>query len=80
MKLSILLFASYADAFGRDQLEVSLPSGSTVSDLVRQVTDLSNGALLPPAPAVAVNHRHVRYDRVITPDDEVAIIPPVAGG
>ena len=54
MKLSILLFASYADAFGRDQLEVSLPSGSTVSDLLRQVTDLSNGALLPPAPADAV--------------------------
>ena len=80
MKLSILLFASYADAFGRDQLELSLPAGSTVSDLVRRLTGLANGALLPPAPAVAVNHRHVRYDRVLTPGDEVAIVPPVAGG
>lgn len=80
MKLSVLLFASYADAFGLDRLEVTLPSGATVSDLVREVTCLSDGARLPPAPAVAVNRRHVRYDRVIAPGDEVAIIPPVAGG
>ena len=80
MKLNVLLFASYADAFGGDRLEVTLPTGATVSDLVREVTSRSDGALLPPTPAVAVNLRHVRYDRVIAPGDEVAIIPPVAGG
>ena len=46
----------------------------------REVTGRTEGALLPPIPAVAVNHRHARYDRVIAPGDEVAIIPPVAGG
>lgn len=80
MTLSVLLFASYADAFGRDRLEVTMRPGATVSELVRQVVLLSKGAVLPPAPAVAVNHRHAGYDRVIAPGDEVAIIPPVAGG
>jgi molybdopterin converting factor small subunit len=29
---------------------------------------------------VAVNQRYAKWDHVILPDDEVAIIPPVAGG
>ena len=80
MNLSVLLFASYSDAFGLDRLEVTLPAGATVSDLVREVTGRPDGGFLPPRPAVAVNRRHVAYDRVIGPGDEVAIIPPVAGG
>jgi molybdopterin converting factor small subunit len=35
---------------------------------------------LPPEPLVAVNERYAHRDRVLAHGDEVAIIPPVAGG
>jgi molybdopterin converting factor small subunit len=35
---------------------------------------------LPPEPLVAVNERYARRDHVLVAGDEVAIIPPVAGG
>jgi molybdopterin converting factor small subunit len=35
---------------------------------------------LPPAPLVAVNESYASLDQAVTEHDEVAIIPPVAGG
>ena len=35
---------------------------------------------MPSAPLVAVNEEYARYDRVLVPGDELALIPPVAGG
>jgi molybdopterin converting factor subunit 1 len=80
MTITALLFASYADAFGRDRIEMEVPNGSTVGDLLRRlrVADLAHG--LPPSPLVAVNERYARQDQVLRPGDEVAVIPPVAGG
>lgn len=80
MTIMALFFASYADAFGRDHLEVEVPKGSTVGDLVRQLRALDPERRLPPAPLVAVNERYARSDHVLRQGDEVAIIPPVAGG
>ena len=34
MQLSVMLFASYADAFGRDRLDVEIADGSSVATLV----------------------------------------------
>jgi molybdopterin converting factor subunit 1 len=80
MTITALFFASYADAFGRDRMEMEVPSGSTVGDLMRRLQALDRERRLPPSPLVAVNERYARHDQVLRPGDEVAVIPPVAGG
>lgn len=80
MTITALFFASYADAFGRARLEMEVPHGSTVGDFLRQLRSLDHERRLPPAPVVAVNERYARPDHVLREGDEVAVIPPVAGG
>jgi molybdopterin converting factor subunit 1 len=78
--MRVLLFASYADALGAPAIDLDLPAGSTVRDLVHAVRALPGAAALPPQPLVAVNLAYARADRVLDAHDEVALIPPVAGG
>ncbi len=80
MTVTVRFFASYAEKLGRSTLELELPAGATVADVMRSVTALSGGAKLPPSPLVAVNYAYARSDRTLSNGDEVAIIPPVAGG
>jgi len=80
MNVTVLLFASYADALGTTELEIALPAGSTVADAVRQLATLPGADRVPPKPLVAVNERYARLDRELVPGDQVALIPPVAGG
>lgn len=80
MLVRVLLFASYAEAFRAPQLDVSLARGSTVADLLARVKELAAGHALPPAPLVALNQRYASAGDLIHSGDEVALIPPVAGG
>ena len=80
MTVTVLLFASYAESLGKNQLVLELPAGSTSGDVLDHVHVLRGAARFPLAPLLAVNERYVRRDHVLTPGDEVAIIPPVAGG
>lgn len=80
MIVRVLAFASYADALGRAEVEIELPEGATVADCVAAVRALPGMAAVPPAPAVAVNRRYARPEQVVSASDEVALIPPVAGG
>ena len=76
----MLLFASYADAFGAPAIAVDLPSEATVGDVVDAVRTRAGSLPLPPRPLVAVNQAYARYDQSIRSTDEIALIPPVAGG
>ncbi len=80
MNVTVLLFASYADALGQGELELTLPVGSTVADAVREVSRRPGADRVPPRPLVAVNERYAALDRELAAGDEVALIPPVAGG
>ena len=80
MTVTVLLFASYADALGASSLALELPGGSTVADVIARVQQMPGATRLPKNPLVAVNERYAKRDRTIAPGDEVAIIPPVAGG
>lgn len=81
MIVRTLFFASYRDVAGADELEVEIPGGSSVADLVRHLR-ASGGSwgALPPAPAVAVNQDYAPLTTPLRNGDEVAFIPPVAGG
>ncbi|MCH2460343.1 MAG: molybdopterin converting factor subunit 1 [Gemmatimonadetes bacterium] len=83
MPLSIraLFFAAYRDLLGTPRLDVDLPNGSTVADLVLELR--GRGApfdSLPTEPAVAVNRHYALPSDPLQSGDEVAFIPPVAGG
>jgi molybdopterin converting factor subunit 1 len=80
MTVRVLLFASYADALGTSELSLDMPSGSRVGDVLNRVKVMAHGKRIPDRPLVAVNERYARDDQTVTASDEVAIIPPVAGG
>ena len=80
MTVTVRLFASYAERLGRSLIELDLPAGSTVSDALKSVSRLPGASSLPPRPLVAVNLSYAKADMVLSSGDEVAIIPPVAGG
>ena len=79
MKVTVLVFASYAEALGRDALEVELAAGATVAACLEVVRHLT-GDRVPPSPLVAVNRRYAKVEHALCEGDEVALIPPVAGG
>jgi molybdopterin synthase catalytic subunit len=80
MTVTLRLFASYAESLGTPSLELHLADGSTVADVMRAISVMPGAGRLPPNPLVAVNHSYERNSRVLLDGDEVALIPPVAGG
>ena len=79
--VNTLFFAAYRDLLGTGELSVELLEGATVADLVKELR--GRGApfdVLPVEPAVAVNRTYAMHDEVLGSGDEVAFIPPVAGG
>jgi molybdopterin converting factor subunit 1 len=80
MIVTVLLFASYADAIGRSAIELNLEPGATVSDVIEHVRGMGDSGRLPPAPMVAVNEQYAPRECELRAGDEVALIPPVAGG
>ncbi len=76
-----LFFAAHRELLGRSEIEVDLPEGATVADLVDRLR--GRGAPfdgLPSQPTVAVNRTYAPLTVVLASGDEVAFIPPVAGG
>ena len=80
LKVRLRLFASYAEAFGRDEMSIELPAGATAADVLADVRGRPGAERLPPRPMIAVNQRYARPDTALADGDEVALIPPVAGG
>ena len=81
MRIRTLFFAQLREASGRAAVEVDLDDGSSVEDLLthlgRQIPALGP---LAAATAVAVNQTYADRTAVLADGDEVALIPPVAGG
>lgn len=78
--VTVRLFASYAESFGRPALEIPLAPGGTVGDLILSIRSLPGAYILPESPRVAVNRKFASFDQLLDHRDEVALIPPVAGG
>ena len=78
--VTVQLFASYAETLGGTTLEIPLAAGSTVGDLVLSIRSLPGAYALPESLRVAVNRKFASLDQVVDSRDEVALIPPVAGG
>jgi molybdopterin converting factor subunit 1 len=80
MQVRLLLFASYAESLGTHELTLTLPEGATAGDVLRQVRARPGAEKLPPQPLIAVNQKYAKAEAPLRDGDEVALIPPVAGG
>jgi molybdopterin converting factor subunit 1 len=79
--IRLKFFARYAELVGQEEFELALPVPTTVAEVVRRVrAGVPGGAALPERPLTAVNLRHVRLDAPVQDGDEVAFLPPLAGG
>jgi molybdopterin converting factor subunit 1 len=79
MTVTVLLFASYAEQLGTSSMTLELEDGARVRDAVARVKAGASGRL-PDAPLVALNQSYANASDLLHAGDELAIIPPVAGG
>jgi molybdopterin converting factor subunit 1 len=81
MQVKLLLFASLKDIVGARQLQLDVPAGATVADLLTHL-ESSYPRMRDYRPVVltAINEEYVERSTAIRDGDEVAIFPPVSGG
>lgn len=81
ISLRVLCFAAARDLVGQSELPWTIASGATVATL-REALFGRYPALAGHARSLrfAVNGEYAKDDRVLGDGDEVAVIPPVAGG
>jgi sulfur-carrier protein len=81
MKIRLLFFAVLRDITGRSEDILELPAGARAIDVWQRLRD-EHPALrdyIQP-PMIAVNETYVSADEPLRDGDELAFIPPVAGG
>ncbi len=77
----VRFFARYAELVGHAEAAVSVPLPATVGDVLRRVrADFPGATALPERPLAAVNLKHAKLDASVQDGDEVALLPPIAGG
>lgn len=80
MRIRTLLFATYRDMAGAGELDLELPDGATAGDLVERLRARDGLGAMPAEPALAVNQVYAPLSTGLADGDEVALLPPVAGG
>lgn len=79
--VTVKLFAAYQEAYGKPDIELTLPQGATVAT-VRDRIFFEHPELEQwrPVTRFGVNLQFVEADTPLQPGDEVVLIPPVSGG
>ncbi len=81
MKVQVQFFSRLKDIGGTSELEVEMPVGATVEDLL--------GVLYAGVPSlrgwdnnilIGIGLEFVRRDHILQPNEQIAIMPPVQGG
>jgi MoaE-MoaD fusion protein len=81
MKIRVLYFAVFREKLGREDDVLTLPEGARVQDAIAVLSGRHDGiAKLRGKFRVAVNEDFADDARELVDGDELALIPPVAGG
>ena len=81
MKIRIKLFASIRDAAGWGEQEREVDAGATVDTLWRSLCDGFERPYDPRMPIlIARNQVYVVEETLLEEGDEIAFLPPLAGG
>ncbi len=79
--IEVRFFARYAELVGVERLALPFDGPVTVRDLLTRIRSTVPGAeVIPPRPLCALNAVQARGDEIVHEGDELAILPPVAGG
>ena len=79
--VSCRLFGKYAEVVGAETAAVDLPDGSSVAAALARLREiLPRGESIPLKTMVAINQEHALPTRVLVDGDELALLPPLAGG
>lgn len=78
--IRVLLFGSYAERMGHEALELAVAPDTTVAEVLERLRALPGGSVLPPRPLCALNLAHVGPEARVARGDELALLPPLAGG
>ena len=78
--VTIRLFARYAELLNASQLELPADGIRTVGDVLERLKDVPGAGALARSALVAVNLVQARADTPVSPSDEIALLPPLAGG
>jgi molybdopterin converting factor small subunit len=81
MKVRVQFYAQLRDLVGIRDLELELPEGATVRDLLEQVY-VQRPALRAHGKSILIGAGLEFVDRNyrLTPDEEISVMPPVQGG
>ena len=80
VSIRVQLFAQYAEQVGRNVVDVEVAAPATVGALVARLRADHPAAAIPATPLVAVNLTQARPADPVSAGDEVALLPPLAGG
>jgi MoaE-MoaD fusion protein len=81
MRVQVLFFGILKDIVGKALDAIELPDDASVRDvLARYESQFPKLKESLPSLAVAVNRQYAGSDTKLSPDDEVALLPPVSGG
>jgi molybdopterin converting factor subunit 1 len=82
MTVSVRLFAVLRERAGSDRMELQLSDGATVADALQALSAIpSLKSLLERIPVqMAVNRDYASPQTLLSPGDELALIPPLSGG
>jgi len=72
----VKLFAVLRERAGASELTLELPDGARVQDAIDSLADVAAGVPV----VMAVNREYADADVVLSPHDELALVPPVSGG
>jgi molybdopterin synthase catalytic subunit len=80
VRVSVRLFAGLRERAGGPRVEVDLPEGASVADLLAAMGTTPVGALSPGQCVVAINREYAEPGAPVHAGDEIALVPPVSGG
>ena len=78
MRIRVLLFAAYRDIAGTDELTLEVPAGARAQEAVHALR--IPHPLIPSSPTIAINRELSTLEEELADGDELALLPPVAGG
>jgi sulfur-carrier protein len=81
VKVRLLYFAVLRDITGRSEVEVSMAEGTRAGEVWQSMRrDYKQLAAYDQPPMIAINETYATPDTQLRDGDELAFIPPVAGG
>lgn len=81
MNVRLLFFAVLRDIAGTDSRELALAEGTTARDVWQSLrAEFAKLSGYTEPPMIAVNEEYAEPSTVLRDGDELAFIPPVAGG